>query len=277
MEYGEAEISALIEQYGPMVASMGINLLAAILTLIIGLWLAGWANRMVGKLLNRSGRVDETLIIFLGSLVRYAIIAFTVLAILGRFGVQTASIIAVIGALGLAIGLALQGTLADVAAGVLLLFFRPFKLGDFVDIGGIAGTVRAITLFTCELATPDNRKILVPNGKIWGNPITNFSAHDTRRVDLVFGISYDDDIDKALGVLRGVAAADSRCLKDPEPAFVVSGLGDSAVNLTVRVWTQSADYWDVYFDMLKTVKQRFDAEGITIPFPHVFQINKNVD
>ncbi|GAB4154796.1 MAG: mechanosensitive ion channel [Sphingomonadales bacterium] len=277
MEFGEAEVQALVDQYGPMLANMGINLIAAIITLIVGLWLAGWAHRLVAKLLARTGRVDDTLTGFLGSLVRYFIIAFTVLAILGRFGVQTASIIAVLGALGLAIGLALQGTLADVAAGVLLLFFRPFKNGDYVDVGGINGTVKAITLFTCELATPDNRKILVPNGKIWGNPITNFSAHDTRRVDFEFGISYDDDIDKALNVLRACVEADSRCLKDPAPAFVVSALGDSSVNLTMRVWAASGDYWDIFFDMMKTVKQRFDAEGITIPYPHVYQINKNVE
>ncbi|RME65870.1 MAG: mechanosensitive ion channel family protein [Alphaproteobacteria bacterium] len=267
----------MIETYGPMLASMGLDLIAAILTLIVGLWLAGWAKRLIARLLERSGRVDLTLTTFLGSLARYLIIAFTVLAILSRFGVQTASVIAVLGALGLAVGLALQGTLADVAAGVLLLFFRPFKVGDFVDVGGIAGSVRAIDLFTTELATPDNRKILVPNGKIWGNPITNFSANDTRRVDLTFSIGYDDDIDKALAVLRDCVAADGRCHKEPAPAFVVSALADSAVNLTIRVWTATSDFWDVHFDMLKTVKQRFDAEGITIPYPHVFQINKTID
>lgn len=277
MELTSEEIQNLIDQYTPVVIGMSGNLVAAIITLIVGLWLARWASRLIGRLLERTGRVDVTLTTFLGSLVRYLIIAFTIIAILSRFGVQTASIVALLGALGLAIGLSLQGTLADVAAGVLLLFFRPFRVGEFVDVGGISGTVKSITLFNCELATVDNRKILIPNGKIWGNPIINFSANNTRRVDLIFGISYDDSIDKAMSIIRGCIDADERCLKDPEPAIVVTALADSSVNIATRVWVNTADYWGVHGDTLKKVKERFDAEGITIPYPHVYQLNKNVD
>lgn len=277
MDYNAGDIAGLIEGYVPTLIAMGGNILAAIAILVVGLWLSAKAAGLVKRVLERTGRVEVTLTTFLGSLVRYLIIAFTAVAILGRFGVQTASIVALLGAFGLALGLALQGTLADVAAGVLLLFFRPFKVDDFVDVGGIAGTVKAVTLFTTELATPDYRMILVPNGKIWGNPITNFSAHPTRRVDMTFGISYDDDIDKAMAVIRDHIGGDARILKDPEAQIVVAELANSSVNLAVRVWAATGDYWGVYFDTLKAVKERFDAAGITIPYPHVYQLNKNVD
>ncbi|MGD8327092.1 MAG: mechanosensitive ion channel [Sphingomonadales bacterium] len=277
MEETTQDLTALAQEYTPVAISMAGNVLAAIIILIIGLWIAGWAKRLIRRMLEKSGRVEPTLTSFLGSLARYLIIAFTLIAILGRFGVQTASLVAVLGALGLAIGLALQGTLADVAAGVLLLFFRPFKMGDFVDVGGISGTVKSITLFSTELATPDNRKIIIPNGKIWGNPITNFNGHDTRRVDLVFGISYDDDIDKAISIINDVIAKESRALKDGAHQVFVGNLGDSSVDLTTRIWVNAADYWGVYADTLKTVKERFDDEGVSIPYPHVFHINQEAD
>jgi len=274
MEETTQGLQALIEEYTPVAISMAGNVVAAIIILIIGLWFAGWAKKLIARMLEKSGRVDPTLTAFLGSLVRYLVIAFTLIAILGRFGVQTASLVAVLGALGLAIGLALQGTLADVAAGVLLLFFRPFKMGDFVDVGGITGSVKSITLFTTELATPDNRKIIVPNGKIWGNPITNFNGHDTRRVDLVFGISYDDNIDKAIAIINDCISKEERALKDGAHQVFVGNLGDSSVDITTRVWVNAADYWGVYADMLKTVKERFDAEGINIPYPHMVHISQ---
>ncbi|MFZ5608470.1 MAG: mechanosensitive ion channel family protein [Pseudomonadota bacterium] len=277
MALNATEIEALLENYTPVVISWGGNFFAAVIILAVGLWLSGWAHRLIARLLARTGRVDDTLTGFLGSLARYLVIAITALAILGRFGVQTASLVALLGAFGLAVGLALQGTLADIAAGVMLLFFRPFKAGDYVDAGGIAGTVKAITLFNVELATPDNRKIIVPNGKIWGNPITNFSANATRRVDVTFGIAYEDDIDKAMEVIRQYLAEDERALSDPEAQVVVTALADSAVNITARVWVATADYWALHAALLKGVKERFDAAGITIPYPHVYQLNKNLD
>lgn len=275
MEETTQEIAILAQEYTPIAIGMAGNFISAVIILTIGLWLSGWAKRLVRRTLEKSGRVDPTLTSFLGSLARYLVVAFTLIAILGRFGVQTASLVAVLGALGLAIGLALQGTLADVAAGVLLLFFRPFKLGDFVDVGGISGSVKAMTLFSTELATPDNRMIIIPNGKIWGNPITNFNGHDTRRVDLVFGISYDDDIDKAISIIQNCIAEENRALKDGAHQVFVGKLGESSVDITTRIWVNSTDYWGVYSDMLKTVKERFDKEDITIPYPHVFQINKD--
>ena len=182
-------------------------------------------------------------------------------------GIETTSLIAVFGAAGLAIGLALQGTLSNVAAGVMLLIFRPFKVGDFVEAGGTAGTVKGITLFVSELATPDNVQILVPNSQVWGTIVKNYSHHETRRVDLVMGIDYADDIDKAQTVVERVVKADSRVLADPAPMVVVGNLGESSVDLTIRVWCQSGDYWPLKFDLTKTLKQEFDKEQLSIPFP----------
>ncbi|MEM8799578.1 MAG: mechanosensitive ion channel domain-containing protein [Pseudomonadota bacterium] len=262
------DVQALIDKYGPLILDWTSNIVFAIGIFILGLIFAGWAKRTFIKTLSRSEHVDVTLLRFLGSLIRYAIIAFTVLAVMGKFGIQTASLVAVLGAFGLAIGLALQGTLGDCAAGVMLLFFRPFKIGDFVEAGGTSGTVKAITLFTTDMATPDNKHIIVPNGQIWGQTITNYSHHETRRVDLEFGIDYGDNIDEAMAAIQRLLDADDRCMSVPSPLIAVSALADSSVNIVVRVWVKASDYWGVHFDLLKRVKEAFDADGISIPYPH---------
>jgi small conductance mechanosensitive channel len=229
--------------------------------------IASFVQKKVVNWLGKSGKVDDTLTGFLSNLARYVVLIATVLAVLAQFGIETTSLIAVLGAASLAIGLALQGTLSNVAAGVMLLFFRPFKTGDVVETAGIKGSVKSITLFVTELATPDNVQILVPNSHVWGMVVKNYSHHETRRVDLVIGIDYTDDIDKAQSVVKQVATSDPRVLEDPAPMVVVGNLGESSVDLTIRVWCQAGDYWPVKFDLTKTLKQRFDAEKLNIPFP----------
>jgi small conductance mechanosensitive channel len=195
-------------------------------------------------------------------------------AVLGIFGIQATSLVAVLGAATLAVGLALQGTLSNLAAGFMLILFRPYKLGHYVDIGGTAGTVKDINLFVTELATGDNVQIIMPNGQAWGSVITNFSHHETRRVDLTFGIDYGDDADKAMQIILDLAAADARVLKEPAPWVRVTNLGDSSVDLTARLWCNAGDYWDIKFEMTKAVKEAFDRGGISIPYPHVVHIGK---
>lgn len=245
----------------------GLRVVGAIVILIVGWTVAGWGRRLVLRSTAKIQTMDETVARFLASLVRYGIIAFTVLAVLSQFGVETASFIAVLATMGLAVGLALQGTLAHVASGFMLLIFRPFKIGDFVDAGGVSGTVKDINLFTTELATGDNVQILVPNGQIWGSAIRNFSFNDKRRVDFSLGIGYEDDINKAFSAIRSVIEAESRTHKDPEPLIVVGELADSSVNLTIRIWVDAGDYWGVRFDLNKAFKERLDQEGINIPYP----------
>ncbi|MCB2099890.1 MAG: mechanosensitive ion channel [Rhodobacterales bacterium] len=258
-----------------IVTTYGLSVIGAIAILIIGWIAAGWVRSGVTKALKRVKGVDDMLTGFFASMARYAVLAFTIIAVLDQFGVETTSLIAVFGAAGLAIGLALQGTLSNVAAGVMLLLFRPFKVGDYIDGGGVAGTVKDVGLFITEFSTPDNVKIIVPNSQLWGASIKNFSANPTRRVDFVFGIGYGDDIDKAMAVIRQVAEADARVHKDPEPFIVVGNLGDSSVDLTTRLWCNAGDYWGVKFDVTKAVKQAFDREGVSIPFPqrdvHLFK------
>ncbi|MEK9662077.1 MAG: mechanosensitive ion channel domain-containing protein [Alphaproteobacteria bacterium] len=250
-----------------LIASYGLSVVGAIIILIVGLWFSGWARRVTEQGLARTGKVDATLSSFFGSLVKYTIIAFTVIAVLSEFGVQTASLVAVFGAAGLAIGLALQGTLGNVAAGVMLLLFRPFKVGDYIDGAGVSGTVKSISLFVTELATPDNVQIIAPNSQMWGAAIKNFSAHPTRRVDFLIGIDYGDDINTAIATLTRVSEGDSRAHKDPAPFIVVGELGDSSVNLIVRLWVDAGDYWGVKFDLTKAFKEQLEADGISIPFP----------
>ena len=245
----------------------GLKVIGALLILFVGRMVANWVQAKVASWLGRSDAIDDTLTGFLSNLARYVILIVTVLAVLAQFGIETTSLIAVLGAASLAIGLAMQGTLSNVAAGVMLLFFRPFKTGDFVEAAGIAGSVKSITLFVTELATPDNVQILVPNSQIWGTVVKNYSHHTTRRVDLILGIDYADDIDKAQAVVQQVVNADSRVLVDPAPMVVVGNLGESSVDLIIRVWCEAGDYWPVKFDLTKTLKQQFDAEHLTIPFP----------
>ncbi|MEC9292595.1 MAG: mechanosensitive ion channel domain-containing protein [Pseudomonadota bacterium] len=245
----------------------GMQFVAAVITLIVGFTLAKWASKLAYKGLKRIPEFDEMLARFLQSMVRYAILAFTIVAVLSKFGVQTASLVAVIGAAGLAIGLALQGTLSHIAAGVMLLIFRPFKLGEYVDAGGIAGTVKDMNLFTTELATPDNIQIIVPNGQIWGQAIKNFSSPKTRRVDVVVGIDYSDNIDDGIKIMKDVMKKDKRIQTSPAPMAAVTDLGDNSVNFTVRAWVKTPDFWDVKFDLTKKVKLALDEAGLSIPFP----------
>jgi len=250
-----------------IVANYGLNVLGAVVILVIGVIVAGSAQRAVARALSRFERFDVTVRRFFASLVRYLIIIVTVLAVLNQFGVQTTSLIAVLGAAGLAIGLALQGTLSSLAAGVMLLIFRPFNVGDYIEVDGQAGSVEALTLFVTNLNTPDNVRIVVPNNRIWGAAIRNYSTNPTRRVDLKIGIAYEDDVGKAMTVIRQVVDADSRVNGDPEPLLAVSELADSSVNLVVRVWCARGDYWPVKFDMTRAIKEKLDSEGITIPYP----------
>jgi small conductance mechanosensitive channel len=252
----------------------GLKIIAAIIIFIVGRWVAKAVRNLTKNLLTKK-EVDAAVISFVGSLVYIGLLAFVIIAALARLGIQTASFIAVVGAAGLAVGLALQGSLANFAAGFLILLFRPFKVGDYVTAGGDSGTVEEIKVFTTQLKTPDNRTIIIPNSRITGDNITNFSAKDTRRVDFVFGVGYGDDLQKAKGVLQGIVDDDARILKDPAPQIVVGELADSSVNFIVRVWVKSPDYWNVNFDTIETVKKRFDAEGVSIPFPqtdvHLFK------
>lgn len=257
-------------------ATYGLNVIGAFAIIVFGLVAAGWARKAVERTFSRSKRADPTLTRFFGSLVKYAVIAFVVIAALQQFGVEATSLVAVFGAAGLAIGLALQGTLSNVAAGVMLLMFRPFKIGDFVDIGGKTGTVKEIGLFTTEMATGDNVKIIMPNGQIWGQAISNFSANPTRRVDLMMGIDYGDNIDTAMATINRVIGEETRALTDPESVVAVAELADSSVNIVVRVWVNASDYWGVRWDLTKKLKEQLEADGISIPFPQqvVHHINQ---
>lgn len=263
----EEEFALAYAQVMTVVATYGLSVLAAIAILIAGLVLAGWAERSAERALGRVRQIDAALRSFIGSLVKYLILAITLLAVLSEFGIQTASLLAVFGAVGLAVGLALQGTLSNLAAGVMLLLFRPFRAGDYIVSGSLSGTVKSITLFTTELATPDNVQVIAPNSDLWGTPIMNYSFHTTRRLDLVVGIGYGDDIGKARKALLALLADEGRVHRDPEPQVVVSGLGDSAVELTLRFWCDAGDYWPLKFDLTQATKERLDAEGISIPFP----------
>ena len=251
---------------------IAINAVTALIILIVALWFSGWIKTRIIRLSDLNERFDRTLASFLGSMARYGILVLAVIFILGQFGIQTTSLAAIIGAAGLAIGLALQGSLANLAAGVLLVAFRPFKAGDYVNAGGQSGTVDMITLFTTEMTTPDNVKIIVPNGDVFSGAITNYSHYDTRRCDLVFGVSYDTDLKAAEAAILACIAADGRAHAEPEPFVKVSNLGDSSVDFTVRVWCDASNYWGLKFDLTRAVKEAFDAGGIDIPFPTQTQI-----
>ncbi len=255
------------EELVPLLTSYALDAVGAIVILVVGLWLARRVQGGVRRVLGRTPRVDETLRAFVASLARYLVIVFTGFAVLSQVGIQTASLLAVFGAAGLAVGLALQGTLSNVAAGVMLLIFRPFKIGDYVEAAGLAGTVKAVTLFSTELASPDNVQIIAPNSLVWGTVVKNYSHHATRRADLVVGIGYGDDIDKAMQAVAELLAAEPRALADPQPTIAVAELGDSAVTLAVRVWCAAGDYGSLKFDLPKAIKERFDAGGISIPYP----------
>ncbi|MFQ5567559.1 MAG: mechanosensitive ion channel family protein [Paracoccaceae bacterium] len=259
-------------------AGYAINILVAVAILFAGLWVSGRAGNLIRHLGLKYPQLDVTLFNFLGSLARWAIIALTIIIVLSQFGVETTSLIALVGAAGLAVGLALQGTLSNLAAGVMLLIFRPFKVGDYVTAGGHSGTVEEISLFTTRLVSPDNVLTIVPNGDIWASAVTNYSAKDVRRLDLVFGVSYGTDLKAAEKVLRDIIAGDERISDEPaEPLVVVGNLGDSSVDFTIRVWCDASDYWALKFHLLRTVKDTFDERGIEIPFPTTTIVRQSSD
>ena len=268
------EIQQLLDKVYEIVTVFGVKIVGAIVVFIVGRWIAKLFGSFIRKLLDKR-KVDPTVTKFVGHLTYFALFTFVLLAALGLLGIQTTSFIAVLGAAGLAIGLALQGSLANFAAGFLLILFRPFKVGDFIDAAGVAGTVEAIQIFTTRLATPDNKTIIIPNSKLTGDNIINFSSKGTRRADMVFGIGYDDDIDKARDIIRDILSTDERVLKDPPLQVAVSELGDSSVNFIARAWVNAGDYWGVVFDATEAVKKRFDSEGVSIPFPqrdvHIYE------
>ena len=271
-EWIEEALSQAIE----LSAAYGMSTIGAIITLILGFWFARVIERALIKALRKTDKVDGTITMFLSSIARYLILIFTILAVLDQFGVETTSIIAILGAAGLAVGLAMQGMLSNVASGLMLLIFRPFKIGDFVDAGGISGSVKKIGLFSTEMDTGDNVRIITPNSRIWGVSIQNYSFNDNRRLQLDIGIGYDDDIDKALMVVKSLIEQDERSLKDPEPSFQVGGLAESSVDLIIRVWCLKEDFSGLKFDMLKLIKETFDKEGISIPYPHRVMETKTI-
>jgi len=266
--------SANTEAIMAALSMWGLKVLGALVVLVVGLLVARMFRGAVARALRKRD-VDATLVPFFSNLVYYLVLAFVLLAVLGLFGIQVASIIAVMGAAAFAIGLALQGTLAHFAAGVMLLIFRPFKVGDFVDVGGAAGSVQEIGIFSTTLHTPDNVKVVVPNATIWGATIKNYAANPTRRNDLVIGVSYADDLGRAAETITNVLKADDRVLADPAPVVAVSELGDSSVNFVVRPWCRKEDYWNLRFDLTRRIKEALEANGCSIPFPqrdvHLFQ------
>lgn len=248
------------------ISTLVINIAVAAAILFGGIWLSKRIKNYVATAMEKR-EIDVLLASFSSNIIYVALIAFVIIAALGQLGIQTTSFVAIIGAAGLAIGLSLQGSLSNFASGVMIIAFRPFKVGDFIEAGGVAGIVEGIQIFSTQMRTGDNKAVIVPNSNIIGGNITNYSAKDTRRVDLVFGIGYDDDIKKAKDVLTELVNNDERILKDPEPVIAVSELADSSVNFVCRPWVKTADYWGVYFDLTEAVKLRFDKEGISIPYP----------
>lgn len=256
-------------------ASLAGSVLGALALVVGGFLVAGWARNRVIGLSRRYKRLDSTLFSFLGNILRYIILAFIALFVLNTFGVQTTSVVAVIGAAGLAIGLALQGTLSNVAAGVMIIIFRPFKNGDFVEVAGQMGTVQDISLNFTEVSSLGNVQVIIPNSQIWGNIITNYSVYDTRRAEWIFGVAYNADLRQAERIIRDTIMADPRSKTDPEPFIQVNNLGDFSVDFLVRVWCASADFFQYQADMKRAVKEALDNGKVEIPFPTRTMINAN--
>ena len=246
----------------------GVNIISALAILFIGNIIVKAVANSVSKVLQKK-KMDRAVVEFIHGLVRYLLFVIVLIAALGRLGVQTASVVAVIGAAGLAVGLALQGSLSNFAAGVLIVAFRPFKSGDYVEIGGVAGSVDSIQIFQTILTTPDNKMVVVPNGSVIGSPITNYSRHATRRIDLMIGVSYGADLQKTKELLTKICESDERVLKEPGVQVGVHTLADSSVNFVVRPWVKTEEYWGVYFDLMQAIKEGLDKEGIEIPFPQM--------
>lgn len=259
-------MEAGIDQVSTYLTIYGLKILGAIIILILGRIAAGIGRRIVKRLLEKA-KTEPSIVSFVGSLTYILILVFAILAALAKFGLQTASFVAILGAIGFAIGFALQGSLANFAAGVLILVLRPYRVGDYIIGAGEGGSVKDIHLFTTELATPDNVKIMVPNGKLFGDVIKNYSVYETRRIDLVIGIGYSSSIQKAYDVIMDILKKDTRVLPDPAPQVAVSELADSSVNFVVRPWVKKEDYWGARFDLTRGIKEAFDENGIEIPFP----------
>jgi small conductance mechanosensitive channel len=251
------------------------NIVVAAVILFLTLWCSTWIKKRIIYIGYKYEKLDDTLFVFLSKIAQVLILIFGGTVILNKFGVQTTSIIALLGAASLAVGLALQGTLSNFAAGIMLIAFRPFQKGDYVSVSGSAGTVKEISIFTTELATPDNIQVIVPNGQIWGASISNYSAYDTRRVDLVFSISYGSDLQVTEDILVNLISNDKRIHTNPEPLIKVGKLNNSSVDFTVRVWCDRSDYWHIKFDMTRSVKEAFDKGGVDIPYPTTTIINAN--
>jgi len=252
----------------------GPHILTALAILVIGRWLVQWTTGLIGKALTKSG-MDETLVGFLKKLIYYTLLTAIILAAADQVGIKTTSFLAILGAAGLAVGLALKDSLANFASGVMLIMFRPFRVGDAVTAAGVSGTVERVDIFNSIIHTWDNQKVIIPNSKITSDIITNINANPTRRIDLVIGIGYDDDVEEAKTILEQLVSADSRILSDPAPKIALAEFGDSSINLVVRPWANTSDYWDVRFALMDNIKKAFDEHNITIPYPqrdvHMFQ------
>ena len=259
-------MEAMVDKLYEFLLVYGLNVVAAVVIFIVGRWLARAVSNIIEKMMRKSN-VDVMLTNFVKHITYFGLLVVVIVAALNKLGLQTTSLIAVLGAAGLAIGLALQGSLANFAAGIMLIVFKPFKVGDFIEAAGTTGTVKEVHIFNTILHTLDNRKVIVPNAKLTGDNITNYTGLEKRRVDLVFGISYTDDIKTAKEALEHVVTSDARVLKDPKPSIAVSELADSSVNLVCRPWVKPDDYWDVYFDTIENGKLEMEKRGITIPFP----------
>jgi small conductance mechanosensitive channel len=259
------DIAGIVQTY---VIPWGIKLLLSLAIFYIGRIVVAGVVGLVRKLLHSRG-VDDILVGFLVAILRWVLLLFVIIAALSQLGINTNSLVAVLGAAGLAIGLSLQSSLSNFAAGVMLIIFRPFTKGDFVEAGGASGVIEHISIFTTTMTTTDNKEVIIPNGAIIAGNITNYSARDTRRVDMVFSVSYEDDIRKAKQLLQEIVAADERILKEPAPVIAVSALAESSVDFLVRPWTKTTDYWNVFWDTTEAVKIRFDEAGLSIPYPQM--------
>ena len=270
----QATEATVVEKMMEALTLYGMKIIAAVVIIVVGLWISKIIKNCFVKTLQKK-EVDPTLVGFFASMLHGGLVIFVVISAISKLGVQTTSFVAVIGAAGLAVGLALQGSLSNFAAGILLILFKPFKVGNFVKAGGEAGVIVEVGIFTTEMKTPDNVQIIIPNATIMGSAITNVSAHPTRRIDMTLGVGYGDDLNKAKQIMEDLLSADERVLKDPVVTIAVANLGDSSVEFVVRPWVNSADYWAVKSDFIKAVKEKFDAEGISIPYPqsdvHLFQ------
>jgi small conductance mechanosensitive channel len=271
------DTSNLLTKVYELLTVYGIKVLAAIVIFVVGRWIGKGFRKLVRKMMDNR-KVEPTIVGFVGNLTYILLLTFFIVAALGQLGIQTTSFIAILGAAGLAIGLALQGSLANFAAGFLMIIFQPFKVGDYIEGAGTAGTVEQIQIFTTQLKTPDNKTVIIPNAKLTADNIVNYTTKGTRRMDMVIGIGYESNIDKARGILEELVTNDGRILKDPPHTIAVAELADSSVNFVVRPWVSVDDYWNLWFDLTEMVKKRFDEAGISIPFPqrdvHVYDHNE---